>query len=171
MAYNKTESVLAGIEARKHSIIAAVIDIVGKHGIEGVKTDAIAQRAKVSSGLIFKYFADINELIAATSGFVLERDLAAMSEADDLVSGIRALLKQRMASPAITRSICSRSEYRTTMRNEMAELVRAAGIQSSPLMSAMIVGAVIEASLTIKPRDELTLIHALFRAMGVRVKA
>jgi hypothetical protein len=38
-------------------------------------------------------------------------------------------------------------------------------------MSALVYGAVLEAAGTMKPRDELTLVSALLRAVGVRAKA
>lgn len=171
MAYNKTETILAEIEARKLKIIAAALDIIGKHGMEGVVTSAVAERAKVSQGLIFKYFADKTELVAAVIGFVLARDLAILRDTTDLDEGIRAWARQCSGLPRTAQVIGATPEYRNGIRGELTKRIRAAGIENSPLMGAVVYGAVLEACSTLKPRDELLLVSTLMKAMGVRVRA
>jgi len=94
VAYRKTEKVLAQLEAKRNSIIASAIDVIGKSGMDGLTTDAVAERAGISNGLIYNYFPDKTELLAAVVAKCLERDLAAMKEASitgDLPGAISAL--------------------------------------------------------------------------------
>lgn len=173
MAYRKTETILAGENSRKAAIIAASIDLMAKHGWEGVVTRAIAEKAKVAIGLIFKpsYFTDKRELEVAIIDHVLQRDLAVLRDTDDLDEGIRAWAKQCAVQPRVAQTIGAEPEYRNGIRAELARRIRAAGIENSTMMGAVVYGAVIEACSTLKPREELLLVNTLMKAMGVRVRA
>ena len=81
MAYRKTEKVLANLEARRNSILASAIDVIARSGMEGLTTDAVAERAGVATGLMYKYFPDKAELIAAVVAHLLARDVAAIRDA------------------------------------------------------------------------------------------
>jgi AcrR family transcriptional regulator len=83
MAYRKTEKVLAQLEAKRNSLIAAAIDVIEKHGLDGLTTDLVADRAGVAAGLLYRYFPDKTELLAAAVAQCLERDLTAMKEASN----------------------------------------------------------------------------------------
>jgi len=65
MAYRKTEKVLANLEARRNSILASAIDVIARSGMDGLTTDAVAARAGIAAGLMYKYFPDKTELVAA----------------------------------------------------------------------------------------------------------
>jgi AcrR family transcriptional regulator len=73
MAYRKTEKVLANLEARRNSILASAIDVIAKSGMEGLTTDAVAARAGVAAGLMYNYFPDKTELVAAVFAKLLAR--------------------------------------------------------------------------------------------------
>src|SRR5882672_8452836 len=81
MAYRKTEKVRASLEARRNSILASAIDVIAKSGMQGLTTDAVAARAGIAAGLMYKYFPDKAELIAAVIAHLLARDLAAIRDA------------------------------------------------------------------------------------------
>src|SRR5258705_10485654 len=81
MAYRKTEKVLASLEARRNSILASAIDVIARSGMEGLTTDAVAARAGIAAGLMYKYFPDKTELIATVTAQLLARDIAAMRKA------------------------------------------------------------------------------------------
>src|SRR5258707_14208662 len=97
MAYRKTEKVLASMEARRNSILASAIDVITKSGMEGLTTDAVAERAGIAAGLTYSYFADKDELIAAVIAHLLARDVAAMKgaagiEKDDPLQALAAAM-------------------------------------------------------------------------------
>lgn len=170
MAYRKTEKVLAGIEARKATIIAAAIHIIGKHGMEGLTTDAIAMRAKVSVGLLYKYFPDMVELQAAVFAHVAASDLEILRSAGSLEKGIRAWAKHVAQDYRLISSVGALPGYREPIRAELAKQIRAAGGEGTAIMSAVVYGAVLEAAGIMKPRDELMLVTALLKAVGVRAR-
>jgi len=41
---------------RRNSILASAIDVIARAGMEGLTTDAVAERAGVATGLMYKYF-------------------------------------------------------------------------------------------------------------------
>jgi AcrR family transcriptional regulator len=171
MAYRKTEKVLAGIETRKAAIVEAAILLIGKHGMDGLTTDAIATKAKVSVGLLYKYFPDMVELRAAVFAHLAASDLKVLRDAGGLEKGIRAWAKHVALDYRLISSVGALPGYREPIRAELAKQIRAAGGEGTAVMSALVYGAVLEAAGTMKPRDELTLVNALLRAVGVRAKA
>jgi len=171
MAYRKTEKILAGIEARKASILAAAIDLITRHGMEGFTTDAIAERAEVAVGLIYKYFPDKTEVLAAVVAQLLARDLATIREAGSLAGGIRAWAQRVAANHRLMATIGAVPAYRAGIRAELAKMIRAAGGESPAILAAVAYGAILEAAGSLRPRDEATLTTALLKAMGLRVRA
>jgi AcrR family transcriptional regulator len=81
MVYRKTEKVLAGLEARRQSIIASAIDVLARSGMEGLTTDAVAARAGMATGMIYRFFPDKAEMVAAVFAKLLARDLEAIRAA------------------------------------------------------------------------------------------
>jgi AcrR family transcriptional regulator len=176
MVYRKTEKVIAGMEARRAAIIASAIDIIGKSGMEGLIIEAVATRAGVSVGLIYKYFADGVELKAAVTAQLLARDLAAIREATDdsrsardgLARGIGVLANRMGKKRRLMLAIGATEAYRAGIRAELAKLIKAAGVDGSPAIPcAVIFGAVFEAARSLRPQDEPQLTTALLRALGV----
>jgi AcrR family transcriptional regulator len=170
MAYRKTEKILAGIEARKAGIMAAAIDLISRNGLDGFTTDAIAARAELAVGLIYKYFPDKTELLAAVVAQLLARDLAAIREAGNLPGGIRAWMQRVAANHRLMATIGAVPAYRAGIRAELAKMIRSAGGESPAILAAVAYGAVIEAAGSLRPRDEATLTTALLKAMGLRVR-
>lgn len=128
MAYQKTEKVRAGIEARKNLFIAAAIDIVSKEGHAGLTTNAVAAGSKLSVGLIYKYFADLTELTAALVQQQLDRDVAAIRAAAAAVpnSPLAAALGvyyARLKWPKLTHMLMGQPIYQIGIRNEIAKLI------------------------------------------------
>ncbi|WP_412989425.1 TetR/AcrR family transcriptional regulator [Pediococcus siamensis] len=54
-------------------IMSAALVIFAKHGYRDAKTDAIAQKAEVSKGIIFRYYGNKSQLYMATLQFAAER--------------------------------------------------------------------------------------------------
>ena len=157
MAYTKTEKVLADIESRRTKIIATTIDIIARNGIDVVTTNLVAAEAGVSVGLLYKHFPDKNEMLAAIASQLLERDLAAMSEAAAAEKGSAAALVasllvfySRLQKPRLVKAMGEQPVYRTGMRNAFEKLIRAAQVLGTPkeitLAAAATLGALIAQS-------------------------
>ena len=54
-------------EERREQLMAAVVEVLAAHGYRGASADAIARRAGVSKGLLWHYFADLDELFEMTA--------------------------------------------------------------------------------------------------------
>src|SRR5580704_8238681 len=75
MAYRETEKTRAQAQAKRNTIIASAIDVIARAGMDGLTTDAVAARAGIANGLMYKYFPDKAELVAAVFAKLLARDL------------------------------------------------------------------------------------------------
>jgi len=150
MAYRKTEKVLANLEARRNSILASAIDVIARSGMEGLTTDAVAARAGVATGLMYKYFPDKAELIAAVFAKLLARDLEAMRAVPDK-DPLRALAATiavfyGVAMSPLAPACAANPIYRRNVRDEFSRLIRAAVDDMEPagvkLAAAATVGAI-----------------------------
>lgn len=175
MAYRKTEKVLAQLEAKRAGLIAAAIDVIEKVGLDGLTTDLVCERAGVAAGLLYRYFPDKTELLAAAVAQCLERDLTAMKAASntgDLAGAVAALASRMVSNYRIVSQIGRFPAYREGIRRELARLIRASEAAESPaILAAAVYGALFEAAGTIRPRDEPVLCAAVLRACGVKVAA
>jgi AcrR family transcriptional regulator len=54
-------------EQRRDQLVTATVDVLAAHGYRGATADAIAARAGVSKGLLWHYFADLDELMEHTA--------------------------------------------------------------------------------------------------------
>ena len=180
MAYRKTEKVLAQLEAKRAGIIAAAIDVIAKVGMDGLTTDMVADRAGIASGLIYKYFADKTELMAAVVALLLARDLAAIREAIDgnrrgvkaVEIAIRTYTERAVSNYSVIGQIATQALYREGIKREFKSLLQAAGLSGRPfIFDSVVVGAIWEAAGTIGSKGEDDLVAALLRAIGVREMA
>ena len=173
MAYRKTEKVLAQLEAKRAGLIAASIDVIEKHGLDGLTTDLVCERAGVAAGLLYRYFPDKTELLAAVVAHWLERDLAAMKEAsntDGMRGAVSALCARWVINYRIVSQIGRFPAYREGIRREFARLIRATeAAEPAAILAAAAYGALFEGAGHIRPRDEPALCAAVLRACGVKV--
>lgn len=169
MAYRKTEKVLAQLEAKRNSLIAASIDVIEKVGLDGLTTDGVCERAGVAAGLLYRYFPDKTELLAAVVAQCLERDLAAMKAAS-ITDAISILTSRWVSNYRIVSQIGRFPAYREGIRRELARLIRASEAAESPaILAAAVYGAIFEAAGYIRPKDEPALCTAIMRLVGVKV--
>ena len=149
MAYRKTEKVLASLEARRNSILASAIDVIARSGMEGLTTDAVAERAGVAAGLMYKYYPDKTELVAAVFAKLLARDLALIRAVPDK-DPLRALAATiavfyGVAMSPLAPACAANPIYRRNIRDEFSRLIRAA-VDLEPagvkLAAAATVGAI-----------------------------
>jgi AcrR family transcriptional regulator len=178
MAYRKTEKVLAGIAARRAALIAGAIDVIARDGLAGLTTDAIAERAELAVGLIYKYFPDKTELLAAAVQLLLERDLKALrgsvldySHPVERLAAALTLLGSRIGKEYRLMSvIATQAAYREPIRAELAKLIRATEAADSPaVLAAAAYGALLEVARAGRSKDLDTLTGALLRGFGLKV--
>lgn len=133
MAYRKTEKVLAHLAAQRQTLLAAAAFVVAKRGMDGFTMDAVAARANVAVGLVYKYFPDKSELFAALAGHVLARDIAAMQAAAVVaaspVQGLAdalAAFYARLADPNTVNALAASPLYRLGIQDQLVKLLRGA---------------------------------------------
>jgi len=171
MAYRKTEKVLAQLEAKRNSLIASAIDVIEKVGLDGLTTDLVCERAGVAAGLLYRYFPDKTELLAAVVAQCLERDLTAMRE-QSITGAVSILASRWVSNYRVISQIGRFPAYREGIRRELARLIRASEAAESPaILASVAYGALFEAAGHIRPRDEQALCAAVLRACGVKVAA
>jgi len=169
MAYRKTEKVLAKLEAKRAVIIAAAIDVIAKVGMDSLTTDMVADRAEIAKGLIYRYFADRTELVAAVVALVLERDIVAIREQSNTANAISWLCRRFALDYRLMGSLGREPVYREGMKRELVRFIKATDPAESPsILAAATFGAIYEAA-GIGPRVEPNLTSVLCKALGVPV--
>lgn len=169
MAYRKTENILAREAERKAAILQALLDVAGKHGLEAATTAAIAKRGKFSEGVIFKYYADKTELVAAAIAHMLHQHLELL-RANDLPEGVRAWARAVGETHRMVTILHLGGAYREGIKKELHRKLTAAGAERPSISCAVIYGAVLEIAPTMSARDEMPLLASLMRACGLRVR-
>lgn len=169
MAYRKTEKVMARLEAKRAGIIAAAIDVIAKVGLDNLTTDMVADRAEIAKGLIYRYFADRTELVAAVVALLLERDIAAVRECRSIETAIPVIFHRLASNYRIMSDVARVPLYREGMKRELVRFIKATDPAESPsILAHLALGAIYETS-ALGPRSEPAVVSALLRAIGVPV--
>ncbi|MGA8002327.1 MAG: helix-turn-helix domain-containing protein, partial [Pseudolabrys sp.] len=87
MAYRRTENVVRKHAEREQTIIDAAQSIAGEEGMGAVQIAAVAQRADIAAGTVYRYFPSKNDLVAEMISGTADRELAAMRAAADSAPG------------------------------------------------------------------------------------
>lgn len=152
-------------------LLAATAEVVGERGLEGASVGAIADRAGVSAGALYRHFPSKTDLLSELFRLVAERELEAMHAAGegagsylerlDAVLGTygrRALANPRLAWSLLYEPVegplaADRLAYRRRYSDELSELIGLAieageiPDQDPELSAAALVGAIAEALL------------------------
>lgn len=96
MAYRRTERETARLAARHDAIIAAARALASDGGLTAVQIAAVARRAGVAAGTVYRYFPAKEELVAAVIRDTADRQVAAIraaaAAAPGPLSGLAAAL-------------------------------------------------------------------------------
>ena len=87
MPYRRTENVRRRLAAREHAILAAALALAGEEGMHAVQIAAVAKRANIAAGTVYRYFPAKTDLIAELITAVSTREMAAMRAAADAAPG------------------------------------------------------------------------------------
>jgi len=87
MPYRRTENVVRHLAEREQAILAAATSIAAEGGMGAVQIAAVAARAGIAAGTVYRYFPSKADLIAELVATVAARELAAMRAAADAAPG------------------------------------------------------------------------------------
>jgi len=168
MPYRRTENVVRRLAARERTILAAATSIAGEGGMSAVQIAAVAERAGIAAGTVYRYFPSKSDLVRDLVAAVAEHDIAAMRAAADAAPGPLSALaaaifafaagsiaKRRLTWAVIGEAVdpevdAARLGFRNALRAELAARIRAAIAgghlpdQDVALAAAAVLGALVE---------------------------
>ncbi len=168
MPYRRTERVVRRLAAREQSILEAARALAVEHGMAAVQVAAVAKRAGIAAGTVYRYFPSKNDLIAELIANVAARELDAMRKAADAAPGplsalatsiatfaARALHERKLAWAAIAEPVDAeidalRLDFRQSLAAELEARIRRAiaggGLpeQDARVSAPAVIGALME---------------------------
>lgn len=171
MPYRRTDTVIRRLAEREKTILEAAMMLAGEGGMGAVQILAVARRAGIAAGTVYRYFPTKNDLVAELIAAVAGRELEAMQSAADaapgplsaLASGIarfaaRALAERKLAWAVIGEAVDAevdvmRADFRQSLATELERRINIAiGLRFLPeqdarLAAPAIVGALMEGLL------------------------
>lgn len=196
MAYRSTPAVRARLDAQRAAVLTAATELLSEQGYAACSVAAVAQRAGIATGSVYRSFPNKAELVAELFRTVVGREIAAVRAAaafdGDLAAQVssvigtfagRALSAPRLAFALLAEPVgpevdAQRLLFRLAFRDLIAGLIAegvAAGrlpAQDPRLTAAALVGAVGEALVGPladgSPAEELVPALSVFalRALG-----
>jgi AcrR family transcriptional regulator len=107
MPYRRTENVVRRLAAREQVILAAATEIAGEGGMAAVHIAAVAKRAGIAAGTVYRYFPSKTDLVAEVVAAIAGRELSLMKAAGDAAPGPLSALAASIATFA-ARSLAER---------------------------------------------------------------
>ncbi len=168
MPYRRTENVARRLAARHAAIIAAARDAASEGGMAAVQIAAVARRAGIAAGTVYRYFPGKTDLVTALLTEISEREIGALRAAADVAPGplsalsaaimtfaARALRHRRLTYAAIAEPVeaeldAARLVARKALAAEFASLIASAVSgghlpdQDATLSAAALIGLLIE---------------------------
>jgi AcrR family transcriptional regulator len=167
MPYRRTENVARRLAARHDAIVGAARTITGESGMAGVQVAAVAQRAGIAAGTVYRYFPGKTDLVAAVLSEIAEREIGALRAAAAGAPGplsalsaaimtfaARALRERRLFYAAIAEPVDAelegaRGAFRRSLAEEFGARIAAAVAegrlpqQDTALAAAALIGLLI----------------------------
>lgn len=168
MPYRRTENVVRRLAAREQAILTVALALAGEGGMQAVQIAAVAKRAGIAAGTVYRYFPAKTDLIGEVIAAVSEREMAAMRRAADAAPGplsalasciasfaARALAERKLAWAALAEPVdpevdVLRLDFRQSIAAEIEARIRAARArqllpeQDARATAPAIIGAVVE---------------------------
>jgi AcrR family transcriptional regulator len=198
MPYRRTENVVRRLAAREHAILDAAMGLARDGGMAAVQVAAVAERAQIAAGTVYRYFPSKTDLIAELIAAVSARELAAMRAAADAAPGplsalaaatatfaASALSARRLTWAVIAEPVerdidALRLDFRRALAAELERRIAAAVAgrhlpeQDAKLTAPAIIGALVEAligPLAPVPPDEAAAREAVQSATLLALRA
>ncbi|HVV21221.1 MAG TPA: TetR/AcrR family transcriptional regulator [Pseudonocardiaceae bacterium] len=165
MPYRTTPAVQARLDAQRQSIIAAAIAVLSDIGYGGCSVAAVAARAGVATGTVYKHFASKTDLVGEVFDQVVKGEVAAVAAAgavpahpaDRIVAVLRTYARRALKVPRLAYVLLAepvdnhveakRLEFRRAYQDIIADIV-ADGVhtgdlpgQDAKVTAAALVGA------------------------------
>jgi len=171
MPYRRTENVVRRLAERKEAILAAATAIAAEGGMAAVHIVAVAARAGIAAGTVYRYFPSKTDLVSDLVAVVAGRELSAMTAAGDAAPGplsalaaciatfsARALNERRLAWAVIGEPVDAqvdaiRVDFRRSLAAELEARIKTAIAgrhlpgQDAGVAAPAIVGALMEGLL------------------------
>jgi AcrR family transcriptional regulator len=168
MAYRRTENVVRRLAEREQAILDAACAIAAEGSMAAVQIAAVAARAGIAAGTVYRYFPSKTDLVAELVAAVAGSELDAMHAAGDAAPGplsalaaaiatfaSRALHARRLAWAVIAEPVDAqvdalRLDYRQSLAAELETRIKAAIAarllpdQDARVAAPAIVGALME---------------------------
>jgi AcrR family transcriptional regulator len=168
MPYRRTENVTRKLTARHDAIMAAARTLAAEGGMGSVQMAAVAARAGIAAGTVYRYFPAKTDLIAALVADQSAAEIAALNRAGDAAPGplsalaaaivtfaARALASRRLAFAMVAEPVApeleaARLRYRGALAGAFEIRIRSAlerghlPAQDAVVAAAALVGALIE---------------------------
>jgi AcrR family transcriptional regulator len=168
MPYRRTENVTRKLAARHGAILAAARALAAESGMGAVQIAAVAERAGIAAGTVYRYFPSKTDLIAALVAAQSAAEIAALNRAGDAAPGplsalaaaivtfaARALASRQLAFAMIAEPVepeldAVRRDYRRALAGAFETRIRSAldrallPPQDAAVAAAALVGALIE---------------------------
>jgi AcrR family transcriptional regulator len=168
MPYRRTENVTRKLAARHDAIMAAARTLAAEGGMGSVQMAAVAARAGIAAGTVYRYFPAKTDLIAALVADQSAVEIAALNRAGDAAPGplsalaaaivtfaARALASRRLAFAMVAEPVApeleaARLRYRGALAGAFEIRIRSAlerghlPAQDAGVAAAALVGALIE---------------------------
>src|SRR6516164_4885273 len=196
MPYRQTANVVRRLAARHDAILAAACEAAAEGGMAAVQIAAVAERAGVAAGTIYRYFPSKTDLVTALVAAFSQRELEALDAAAAAAPGplsalaaalttcaARALARPRLAFALIAEPVeadvdGARGAYRQDLAAKFEMLIRAALVsrhlpdQDAALAARALVGALIEALLgQLAPARDLDAVQACAQVQTLTLMA
>jgi AcrR family transcriptional regulator len=171
MPYRRTENVVRRLAAREQTIVAAATALASEGGMAAVQIAAVAERAGIAAGTVYRYFPSKTDLIAELVAVIGGREVSAMAAAADAAPGplsalaaalatfaARALAERRLAWAILAEPVDAevdalRLNFRQSLAAELETRIKAAIVrqllpnQDACVAAPAIVGALMEGLL------------------------
>jgi AcrR family transcriptional regulator len=171
MPYRRTESVVRRLAEREEAILEAATTLAAESGMAAVQIAAVAARAGIAAGTVYRYFPSKTDLVAKLVAAVAGRELTAMAAAGDAAPGplsalaaaistfaARALNERRLTWAVIGEPVdaqidAMRLDFRQSLAAELETRINAAIAgrhlpeQDASVAAPAIVGALMEGLL------------------------
>ncbi|MEH0971101.1 TetR/AcrR family transcriptional regulator [Micromonospora sp. CPCC 205546] len=197
MVYRSTERVQARLSASRERIVAAALEITAEHGYAGCSIAAVAERAAMATGSVYRHFPTKADLVAEVFRTASQREVEAVARAAEregtvaerVTAVIETFSGRALRSPRLAYALLAEpadpavDAERLIFRRAYAELIAgyvAEGVangelppQDPGLTATALVGALAEAMVgplaagVAGPRTIEHLTTFLHRALGV----
>src|SRR5512135_2530051 len=171
MPYRRTENVVRRLAEREEAILDAATTIAAEGGMAAVQIAAVAARACIAAGTVYRYFPSKTDLVAELVAAIAGRELSAMAAAGDAAPGplsalaaaistfaARALKERRLSwavlgEPVDAQVDAMRLDFRQSLAAELEARIKTAIAgrhlpeQDAGVAAPAIVGALMEGLL------------------------